>query len=537
MVSRSLLKRPIIKLIRQNTAGPLFSQKQDPRVEAQVPNVNPRSSRSSKNRKPEVQELDRSPVKGEVKRKKGASLIPLTTKSGVVGQDSAGLPKSPDTLSTPKGKPQKRRRYQCQICHRYLSGKGGLRRHNMIHTGERPFKCSMCDRSFRRQHHQLNHELSCHWDEPSGSIAGHSTGGSVSCSTSGSSQGNEERLLKCKVCPAVFSSVRSLRVHLTIHDPSRPFPCTICGMKCKTSGNMRQHMRTHTATPNLCCPYCDKRFHLTVFFEEHLQHHKHWDAESTEEHVCKYCPKNFLSSSELSRHMPVHTSPETECSKAHSYSKAHSGVERGEPLGRKGKEMSRGWGVPLIRGKLPEEKGMRKMSVSESGSPTDHFELDLELDSDSDCELIAGVASADTATEGEEVDESNGTAGGRTKAREKQLCGKSDKKASDGGDTMRPDDESEQVEEGEKDKELIAHFKNPVRRSGPHYLSRRYEYNRKRGRDPKYKCEWCGRMYLSRDSLKHHLEVHKQVPHPCKCCGKVFMTQLYLRRHLRSSGM
>ena len=149
--------------------------------------------------------------------------------------------------------------------------------------------------------------------------------------------------------------------------------------------------------------------------------------------------------------------------------------------------MSRGWGVPLIRGKLPEEKGKRKMSVSESESPTDHFELDLELDSDSDCVLIAGVASADTATEGEEVDESNGTAGGRTKAREKKMCGKSDKKASDGGDTMRPDDESEQVEEGEKDKELIAHFKNPVRRSGPHYLSRRYEYNRKRGRDPKYK--------------------------------------------------
>ena len=83
--------------------------------------------------------------------------------------------------------------------------------------------------------------------------------------------------------------------------------------------------------------------------------------------------------------------------------------------------MSRGWGVPLIRGKLPEEKGKRKMSVSESGSPTDHFELDMELDSDS--------ASADTATEGEEVDESNGTAGGRTKAREKKLCGKSDKKA------------------------------------------------------------------------------------------------------------
>ena len=153
MVSRSQLKRPIIKLIKQNIAGPLISQKQDPSVEFQTPvgaDVTPQyvsPSRSSKNRKPEVQELDCSPVKGEVKRKK--RLPVTTTKSGVVGRDSPGLPdKSPDTLSTPKGKPlsiKKRGRYQCQICHRYLSNKQTLKRHNMIHTGERPFKCSMCD--------------------------------------------------------------------------------------------------------------------------------------------------------------------------------------------------------------------------------------------------------------------------------------------------------------------------------------------------------------------------------------------------------
>ena len=450
MVSRRLLKRPVIKLIRQNIAGPLLSQKQDPSVAVQVP-------------------LDCSPVKGEVKRKKRVSVT--TTKSGVVGQDSPGLPDIPNTLSTPKGKPQsikKRRRYQCQICHRYLSRKGGLKRHNMIHTGERPFKCSMCDRSFTQQCHQLNHEL-CHWDEPSGSS------GSVSSSRSGPSLGNEERLLlKCKVCPAVFSSVLSLKAHLTIHDPSRRFPCTICGMRFTKHRFMRNHMRTHTATPKLCCPYCDKRFHRTSYFEEHLQHHKHWDAESTE-----------------------------------------------------------------------EARNVCKSSVGESESPTDHFELDLESDSDSDCEVISAVAPADTPTEGEEVDPSNGTAGGREaeddglleKAGEISSCEKSDKKeeSSDGGDTMRPvcsDDESEQEEEGEKDRELIAHFKNSVERCGPHY-----EYNRRRGRDPKYKCEWCGRMYMSQHGLKRHYEVHKQVPHPCKCCGKVFMTVRYLRRHLRSSGM
>ena len=268
-------------------------------------------------------------------------------------------------------------------------------------------------------------------------------------------------------------------------------------------------MQAHTATPKLCCPYCDRRFHLSVYFEEYLQHHKHWDAESTEEHVCKSCPKKFLSSSELSRHMSVHAPPETE--------------GRGEPLGRKGKEMSRG--IPLIRERLPEKEEKQKVSsVSESESPTD---------SDSDCEVISGVASGGREAEDDGLLE---------KAGEISSCEKSDKKveSSGGEDTMSPvcsDDELEQEEEGEKDRELIAHFKNPVQLSGPHYLTPRCEYNRRRGRDPKYKCEWCGRMYLSQHGLTRHLEVHKQVPHPCKCCGKVFMTVEYLRRHLRSSGM
>ena len=89
VVYRRLLKRPLIK---QNIAGPLISQKQDPSVEVQTPvgaDVTPQyasPSRSSKTRKPEVQKFDRSPVKGEVKRRK--RLPVTTTKSGVLGRDS-----------------------------------------------------------------------------------------------------------------------------------------------------------------------------------------------------------------------------------------------------------------------------------------------------------------------------------------------------------------------------------------------------------------------------------------------------------------
>lgn len=41
--------------------------------------------------------------------------------------------------------------FTCEICGRSFSQKNHLKRHNMIHTGERPFPCEICGRSFYRK--------------------------------------------------------------------------------------------------------------------------------------------------------------------------------------------------------------------------------------------------------------------------------------------------------------------------------------------------------------------------------------------------
>ena len=66
-------------------------------------------------------------------------------------------------------------------------------------------------------------------------------------------------------------------------------------------------------------------------------------------------------------------------------------------------------------------------------------------------------------------------------------------------------------------------------------MNYRNPHNHMKGKGaPKFKCEYCGRMFRRRAYLRAHYILHEQVPHQCELCGKVFMTQRYLKRHYRA---
>ena len=87
----------------------------------------------------------------------------------------------------------------------------GLIKHSTIHTGERPYKCTVCDRSFR-----MKRGLEDHFKLHDTSLQ-----------------------LKCPLCPKTFVEKRHLDHHLRVHRGEKAYVCEICGDRFVNSMSLK----------------------------------------------------------------------------------------------------------------------------------------------------------------------------------------------------------------------------------------------------------------------------------------------------------
>lgn len=154
-----------------------------------------------------------------------------------------------------------------------------LTRHMAGHSGERPFWCLTCGKTFRQSSALSRHRVT------------HTS----------------ERPHRCEQCGKAFNRASSLSTHRRIHDPLKPFTCDRCGKTFHQKGNYDSHVATHAGVKNHRCAVCQKAFHRVYSLAFHTYTHFRWKP-----FTCHLCNRGFCRRFDLGKHVrKAHMSRDT----------------------------------------------------------------------------------------------------------------------------------------------------------------------------------------------------------------------------------
>ena len=79
-----------------------------------------------------------------------------------------------------------------------------------------------------------------------------------------------ERQHRCNECNLTFKSEMTLRTHMTLHDPSRPFKCSKCPLRYKNKDAWVSHESSHD-NPQYSCELCDVSYTRKDNLKRHMK--------------------------------------------------------------------------------------------------------------------------------------------------------------------------------------------------------------------------------------------------------------------------
>uniref|UniRef100_A0A1I8QBJ7 C2H2-type domain-containing protein n=1 Tax=Stomoxys calcitrans TaxID=35570 RepID=A0A1I8QBJ7_STOCA len=227
------------------------------------------------------------------------------------------------------------RPFKCSLCSRSYLTKHALQKHNSYShnpkkqdskTPKTVHKCDICNEVFRSEiilrAHKFKHTgIFC---DICGKPFRH-----VGTMVSHKIRHTGIKEFKCKECPKEFFTLKELKAHMSCHTGMQVV-CEICGKKCRDRGVLTAHMRRHTGERPAKCEVCGKSFfsiydlnvHAVAHTDERpfpcdicgsrfqrkkaLRIHKRIHSKNSGSHHCKICGKSFAQSSGLNSHMRSH---------------------------------------------------------------------------------------------------------------------------------------------------------------------------------------------------------------------------------------
>ena len=200
------------------------------------------------------------------------------------------------------------KQHVCPSCNKLFLSESQLRKHVLIHTGEKPYKCTICLKAFTQKSHVTFHISTVHNKRAKSRYQ------CGDCGKSFASNGvlskhkmlhTNERPFRCTACPKSFVQKSHLKVHEVQHMGKRPFLCLECGKGFTTKQHLKAHRELHTGTQRwFQCSECESKYRRQADLKTHMRIHT---GETPYNCQQSGCGKSFRSLRSLENHERVHT--------------------------------------------------------------------------------------------------------------------------------------------------------------------------------------------------------------------------------------
>ncbi|XP_051946389.1 gastrula zinc finger protein XlCGF49.1-like [Xyrauchen texanus] len=111
------------------------------------------------------------------------------------------------------------KRFVCDKCGMKFISSAKLQSHIWKHNGERPFSCSLCEKTYYSLVNLKRHQNDCH---------------------------SGEKRFYCSLCGHSFARLESLQKHTRIHTGEKPFSCSECGKSYRHKYSLLMHNKVHS---------------------------------------------------------------------------------------------------------------------------------------------------------------------------------------------------------------------------------------------------------------------------------------------------